>query len=146
MLGVGKDGGVRTLGNILWFFIAGWELFLGYAIAGLVGLVLIVTIPFAVASFRLAGFVVWPFGRTVVDKPTAGLGSAVGNVVWLVLFGWWLALIHIVTGLVLALTIIGIPLAIANWKMVPLALWPLGREVVPIEVAEYRDAFGVVGR
>lgn len=137
---------MRTLGNILWFFIAGWELFLGYAIAGLVGVVLIVTIPFAVASFRLAGFVVWPFGRTVVDKPTAGVGSTVGNVVWLVLFGWWLAVIHIVTGLFLAVTIIGIPLAIANWKMVPLALWPLGREVVPIEVAEYRDAFGVVSR
>jgi uncharacterized membrane protein YccF (DUF307 family) len=135
---------MRTLGNILWFFLAGWELFLGYAIAGLIAVVLIVTIPFGVASFRIAGYVVWPFGRTVVSKPTAGVGSAIGNVVWLVLFGWWLALIHVVTGALLAITIIGIPLAVANWKMVPLALWPLGREVVPIEVARYREAgFGM---
>lgn len=132
---------MRTLGNILWFFLAGWQLFLGYAVAGLIAVVLIVTIPFGVASFRIAGFVVWPFGRTVVSKPTAGVGSAIGNVVWLILFGWWLALMHIVTGLFLAITIIGIPLAVANWKMVPLALWPLGREVVPIEVAQMREAF-----
>jgi uncharacterized membrane protein YccF (DUF307 family) len=132
---------MRTLGNILWFFLAGWQLFLGYAVAGLVAVVLIITIPFGVASFRIAGFVVWPFGRTVVSKPTAGVGSAIGNVVWLILFGWWLALMHIVTGLFLAVTIIGIPLAVANWKMVPLALWPLGREVVPIEVAQMREAF-----
>jgi uncharacterized membrane protein YccF (DUF307 family) len=134
---------VRTLGNILWFFLAGWELFLGYAIAGLVGFILVITIPFGVAAWRIAGFVVWPFGRTVVTRPTAGVGSALGNILWLVLFGWWLAALHIVTGVVLAITIIGIPLAVANWKMVPLALWPLGREVVPVEVAEYRSAFQV---
>jgi uncharacterized membrane protein YccF (DUF307 family) len=134
---------VRTLGNILWFFIAGWGLFLAYAVAGLIAFVLIVTIPFAIASFRLAGYVVWPFGRTVVSKPTAGVGSAIGNVVWLVLFGWLIALVHLVTGLLLAITIIGIPLAVANWKMVPLALWPLGREVVPVEVASYREGYGV---
>lgn len=134
---------MRTLGNILWFFLAGWQLFLGYAIAGLVGFILIITIPFGVAAWRLAGYVVWPFGRTVVDKPTAGVGSTLGNILWVVLFGWWLALIHIITGVLLAITIIGIPLAIANWKMVPLAFWPLGRDVVPIEVAEYRSAFSV---
>lgn len=134
---------VRILGNILWFFLAGWELFLAYVVAGLIAFVLIVTIPFGVASFRLAGFVVWPFGRTVVTKQTAGVGSAIGNVVWLVLFGWWLALLHVITGLLLAITIIGIPLAIANWKMVPLALWPLGREVVPVEVAHMREGLSM---
>ncbi len=134
---------MRIIGNILWFFLAGWQLFLGYAVAGLIAFILIITIPFGVASFRLAGFVVWPFGRTVLTKPTAGVGSAIGNILWLVLIGWWLALVHVVTGLFLAITIIGIPFAVANWKMVPLALWPLGREVVPIEVAQYRDAFGV---
>lgn len=134
---------MRIIGNILWFFLAGWQLFLGYAIAGVIALILIVTIPFGIASFRLAGFVVWPFGRTVLTKQTAGVGSAIGNVLWLVLIGWWLALTHIITGAFLAITIIGIPFAVANWKMVPLALWPLGREVVPIEVARYRDAFGL---
>jgi uncharacterized membrane protein YccF (DUF307 family) len=136
-------GAMRTIGNILWFILAGLELFLAYVLAGLVAFVLIVTIPFGVAAFRMAGYVVWPFGRTVITKPTAGLGSAIGNVLWLVLFGWWLALAHIVTGLFLMVTIIGIPFGVANWKMVPLALWPLGREVVPLEVAEYRDAFGL---
>jgi uncharacterized membrane protein YccF (DUF307 family) len=134
---------VRILGNVLWFFIAGWELFLAYVIAGLIAFVLIITIPFGVASFRLAGYVVWPFGRTVVSKPSAGVGSAIGNVLWLVFVGWWLALVHIITGALLMITIIGIPFGIANWKMVPLALWPLGREVVPIEVAGYRDAFNL---
>ena len=136
-------GAMRTIGNILWFILAGLELFLAYVVAGLVAFVLVVTIPFGVAAFRMAGYVVWPFGRTVITKPTAGLGSAIGNVLWLVLFGWWLALAHIVTGLFLMVTIIGIPFGVANWKMVPLALWPLGREVVPLEVAEYRDAFGL---
>ena len=130
---------MRVLGNILWFFLAGWELFLAYAIAGLVAFILIITAPFGVASWRIAGFVVWPFGRTAVKKDSAGVGAALGNVLWAVLFGWWLALVHIVTGFFLAITIIGIPLAVANWKMVPLAFLPLGREVVPIEVAQYRE-------
>jgi uncharacterized membrane protein YccF (DUF307 family) len=140
---LGHNARVRILGNVLWFFLAGWELFIAYVVAGLVGFILIVTIPFGIASFRIAGYVVWPFGRTVVGKPTAGVGSAIGNVLWLVLFGWWLALTHIITGLLLAITIIGIPLAVANWKMVPLALWPLGREVVPIEVAQMREGFSM---
>ena len=134
---------MRTIGNVLWFIFAGLGLFVGYVVAGVIACVLIVTIPFGVAAFRMAGYVVWPFGRTVITKPTAGVGSAIGNVVWLLLFGWWLALGHIVTGLLLMVTIIGIPFGVANWKMVPLALWPLGREVVPLEVAEYRDAFGL---
>ena len=134
---------MRTIGNVLWFIFAGLGLFVGYIVAGVIACVLIVTIPFGVAAFRMAGYVVWPFGRTVITKPTAGVGSAIGNVVWLLLFGWWLALGHIVTGLLLMVTIIGIPFGVANWKMVPLALWPLGREVVPLEVAEYRDAFGL---
>lgn len=136
-------GLMRTIGNVLWFIFAGLGLFVGYVVAGVIACVLIVTIPFGVAAFRMAGYVVWPFGRTVITKPTAGVGSAIGNVVWLLLFGWWLALGHIVTGLLLMVTIIGIPFGVANWKMVPLALWPLGREVVPLEVAEYRDAFGL---
>lgn len=134
---------MRTIGNVLWFIFAGLGLFVGYVVAGVIACVLIVTIPFGVAAFRMAGYVVWPFGRTVITKPTAGVGSAIGNVVWLLLFGWWLALGHVVTGLLLMVTIIGIPFGVANWKMVPLALWPLGREVVPLEVAEYRDAFGL---
>jgi uncharacterized membrane protein YccF (DUF307 family) len=126
---------MRTLGNVLWFLLAGLWLAIGYVVAGLVGFILIVTIPFGIASFRLAGYVVWPFGRTVVWKRDAGLWSVIGNVVWIVVVGWELALAHLAAGLLLCVTIIGIPFGVACWKMVPLALVPLGREVVPIEAA-----------
>lgn len=121
------------MANILWFVLAGLWLALLYAVAGVVACVLIVTIPFGIASFRLAGYVIWPFGRTVVWRREAGVWSAIGNVLWVVLLGWELALAHAVTGLLLCITIVGIPLAVANWKMIPLALLPLGREIVPIQ-------------
>ncbi|MGH3331654.1 MAG: YccF domain-containing protein [Nocardioidaceae bacterium] len=133
---------MRTLGNILWFLLAGLWLAIGYAVAGLVAFVLIVTIPFGIASFRLAGYVVWPFGRTVVWRRDAGFWSLVGNVVWILVLGWELALVHLVAGLLLCITIIGIPFGIACWKMVPLALAPLGREVVPVD-AVARDPYAV---
>jgi uncharacterized membrane protein YccF (DUF307 family) len=121
---------MRTLLNIIWFVLSGFWLALGYALAGVVMTVLIVTIPFAVASFRLAGFVLWPFGRTVVRKPSAGAGSAIGNVLWFLLAGLWIALAHAATAIALAVTIIGIPLAIANLKLALVALAPLGKEIV----------------
>jgi len=133
---------VRTLGNILWFLLAGLWLAIGYAVAGLVAFILIITIPFGIASFRLAGYVIWPFGRTVVWQREAGLWSVIGNVLWIVVVGWELAIAHLVAGLLLCVTIIGIPLGVACWKMVPLALLPLGREVVPIGAAG-RDPYGV---
>ncbi len=133
---------MRTVGNILWFVLAGFWLALGYVVAGIVSFLLIITIPFGIASFRLAGYVIWPFGRTVVWKPQAGVWSVIGNVVWVILFGWELALGHLVAGALLCLTIIGIPFGIASWKMVPLALLPLGRSVVPIDSVG-RDPYGV---
>jgi uncharacterized membrane protein YccF (DUF307 family) len=133
---------VRIIGNVLWFLLAGIWLAIGYAAAGLVAFVLIVTIPFGIASFRLAGYVVWPFGRTVVWRREAGFWSAVGNVVWVVVVGWGLALAHLAVGLLLCLTIIGIPFGVACWKMVPLALLPLGRRVVPVELVGH-DAYGL---
>lgn len=125
-------GRVRTVGNIVWFALAGLWLAIGYAVAGALAFVLIVTIPFGIAAFRLAGFVVWPFGRTVVRRTDAGAWSLIGNVVWILVFGWELVLVHLVAGLLLCLTVIGVPFGIACWKMVPLALLPLGSRVVPI--------------
>src|SRR5690606_8620865 len=90
----------------------------------------VVTIPWAIASFRIARYSLWPFGRQVVDRPTAGLGSLLGNVVWVVLAGWWLAIGHILSGILLCLTIIGIPMGIADFKLVPVSLMPLGKEIV----------------
>ncbi|MFY1655172.1 YccF domain-containing protein [Solwaraspora sp. WMMB762] len=125
---------MRVILNLLWLiFGGGIVLGLGYAVAALVCFVLIVTIPFGVASLRLAYYSLWPFGRTLVAKPGAGIGSGLANILWVVLAGWWLALTHIVTGVTLCLTVIGIPFGIANFKLVPAAFWPLGREVVDVE-------------
>jgi uncharacterized membrane protein YccF (DUF307 family) len=121
---------VRTLLNVIWLVFSGFWLAVGYAVAGVVMMILIVTIPFGVAAFRLAGFVLWPFGRTIVRKPSAGAGSAIGNVVWFLLAGVWIAVAHVLTAFALALTIIGIPLAIANLKLAAVAIAPLGKEVV----------------
>jgi uncharacterized membrane protein YccF (DUF307 family) len=121
---------MRILLNIIWLVLAGVWLAIGYALAGLIMFILIITIPFGVQAFKLANYSLWPFGRTVVKKPTAGTASVIGNVIWLVFGGWWLALGHLVTAFLLAITIIGIPLAYANVKLIPIALWPFGREIV----------------
>ena len=121
---------MRLLANIIWFALAGLWLFIGYAFAALLCFILIITIPFGVAALRIAFFGVWPFGRAVVPQPGKGLGSSLGNVLWFILGGWWLALMHLITGLLLCLTIIGIPLGLANFKLIPISLLPLGTRVV----------------
>lgn len=123
---------VRLLLNVIWLVFGGFWLFLGYVLAGVLLCIPIITIPWALASFRIASYALWPFGRTVVVKESAGVGSFLGNVLWFVLAGWWLALAHIVSGVVLFVTIIGIPLAIADFKMIPISLAPLGKDIVPI--------------
>jgi len=126
---------VRTLLNIIWLVLSGFWMFLGYMAAGVLLCVLILTIPWGIASFRIGLYALWPFGRTIVSKPGAGVGAFLGNLVWVVLAGWWLALGHIVTGIAMCLTIIGIPLGIASFKMVPISLVPLGKDIVPIPQA-----------
>jgi uncharacterized membrane protein YccF (DUF307 family) len=121
---------VRTLLNLIWLVFGGFWLAIGYAVAGIVFCVLIVTIPLGVAAFRMASYALWPFGRAVVRTEGAGAGSAVLNVVWIVLAGWWLALGHVVTAVAQAITIIGIPLAVANLKMLPVSLVPYGKRIV----------------
>ena len=93
--------------------------------------VFIITIPFGIASFRLAAYVLWPFGRTVVRRPAAGAASTIGNVLWFVLIGLWMAIAHLISGILLCLTIIGIPLGIGNFKLAAVAIAPLGKEIVP---------------
>ena len=129
------------IGNVLWLVLAGFWLAIGYVVAGVLACVLIVTIPFGIASFRLASFVVWPFGRTTRWRREAGIWSVLGNVVWIVFFGWELALIHLAAGLLLMVTVIGIPFGVACWKMIPLSLVPLGREIVPVSAGH--DPYGL---
>ena len=125
---------VRFILNVLWFiFGSGFLLAIAYGFAALICFVLIVTIPFGIASLRLAVYSLWPFGRTLVTKPSAGMASGAANVIWVIVAGWWLALSHIVAGIGLCLSIIGIPFGIANFKLVPVAFWPLGRDIVDLD-------------
>ena len=121
---------MRFILNVIWLLLAGFWLAVGYVLAGIVACLLIITIPFGIAAFRIAGYTVWPFGRIVMRRDDAGVGSAVGNILWVLLFGWWLALAHLITGIALCITIIGIPLGLANFKLIPVSLTPLGREIV----------------
>ena len=121
---------MRTLLNIIWVITGGIWLSLGYFFFGLLACVLVVTIPAGVASFRMANYALWPFGRTVVEKPGAGAMSGLSNVMWFFVAGLWLAAGHIATAAAQAVTIIGIPLAIANVKMIPVTCFPFGKEIV----------------
>lgn len=121
---------MKTILNVIWLVFSGFWLFLGYLLAAAVMCVLIVTIPWGIASARIGVYALWPFGKTVVEKSTAGIGSLLGNVIWVVLAGWWIALTHIFSGVLLCITVIGIPFGIANFKMVPVALMPLGKVIV----------------
>jgi len=126
---------MRILLNVIWLIFGGLPLALGYALAGLLMCILIITIPFGIQAFKMASFTIWPFGRTLIKREEAGAGSVIGNVIWILLAGWWLAIGHLVTAVVQAITIIGIPLAIANVKLIPISLWPFGREIVSVEEA-----------
>jgi len=125
---------MRTILNVIWFVLCGLWMAIGYALAGLLCFLLfflVVTIPFGIAAFRIASYVLWPFGRTIAPRRESGVGSLIGNIIWIVLFGWWLAIGHLVTGVLLCLTVIGIPLGLANFKIIPISLVPLGVRIVP---------------
>lgn len=121
---------MKTLANLLWFALHGLWAFLSYVLAGALFCLTIIGIPFGLASFRLASFVIWPFGRTVIHSPTRGLASGLGNGLWFVFAGLWIAIVHVFGGLLLCLTVIGIPFGIQAFKMAGLAIAPLGRQVV----------------
>jgi uncharacterized membrane protein YccF (DUF307 family) len=131
---------MRLLLNIIWLVLAGFWMALAYVLAALICFILIITIPFGFAAMRIALFALWPFGRTVVRRSDAGVASGIGNILWFLLCGWWLALTHLITGVALCLTIIGIPLGLANFKLIPVSLLPLGREIVSTEEAHAINA------
>jgi uncharacterized membrane protein YccF (DUF307 family) len=129
---------MRLILNIFWLIFGGLELALAYAIAGVICCILIVTIPFGIASFRIANYSLWPYGRTLVRDADAGVASTIGNVIWLIFAGWWLAIGHIILAIAQFVSIIGIPLAFANLKLVPVSLVPLGRRIVDADSAMVR--------
>jgi uncharacterized membrane protein YccF (DUF307 family) len=126
--------------NVIWLIFCGLWMAIAYVLAGLLAFVLIITIPFGIAAFRIAGYVLWPFGRTIDRHPRAGIASVIGNVLWIIFFGWWLAVGHLVSGVLLCLTIIGIPLGVASFKMAGAALVPFGREIVSLPAGTYAPA------
>jgi uncharacterized membrane protein YccF (DUF307 family) len=123
---------MRVIGNLIWLLFGGLWMALGYAVAALIMFVLIITIPFGIQALKLASFSLWPFGRTLVRRRSAGAVHVVGNVIWFVLAGWWIALGHLISAVFSALTIIGIPFAIAHLKLAGTAFWPFGHEILPI--------------
>ncbi len=127
--------------NILWMIFGGVWMAVGWLVAAAIMAITIIGIPWAWAAFNIASYALLPFGRRAVsraeylgrdDVGTGPLGF-VGNIVWLVLAGWWLALGHLLTAIVLAVTIIGIPFAWAHLKLAGIALWPIGKEIVPVD-------------
>lgn len=134
--------------NLLWIVFGGLWMAVGWLIAGVIMVITIIGIPWARAAFNIASYTLLPFGRVALSREEAmgredlgtGLLGAIGNLIWLVLAGWWLALGHIVTAIGLAVTIIGIPFAWAHIKLVPISLWPIGKTIVSSEEAERRRA------
>ena len=129
---------MRTILNVIWLVLCGFWMAIAYAVAGLICFLfffLVITIPFGIAAFRIAGYVLWPFGRTIEQRRSAGIGSLIGNILWIIFLGWELALGHLIAGVLLCLTIIGIPLGLANFKIIPISLLPLGVRIVPTDRA-----------
>ena len=125
---------MRVILNVIWLVLCGIWMSIAYVVAALVCFLLfflIITIPFGIAALRIANYVLWPFGRTIEPRRDAGVGSLIGNIIWIIVAGWWLAVGHLVTGVALCLTIIGIPLGLANFKIIPVSLLPLGVRIVP---------------
>ena len=126
--------------NLLWFVLGGFWVGLSWLLAGLLMIVTIIGIPWAGAAFTIAGFSFWPFGRTAVDRRVVsgrqdvgtGMLGLVGNIIWFLLAGWWLALSHLTIAVVQAVTIIGIPFAWQHVKLAILAIAPIGKEIVPV--------------
>ena len=125
---------MATIGNILWFILGGFLAVLGYAIGGVLMCLTIVGIPFGVQAFKLAGAVFAPFGKKVVERDNAGgCVSVVLNIIWILLPGLELAITHLVLAALLAVTLVGIPFALQHVKLIPLALMPFGRHLVPAD-------------
>lgn len=123
---------MRALLNIIWFILGGLWLSITYVLIGLLMFLPIITIPWAIASFRIASYVIWPFGRTVVSRADRGVASTIGNIIWIVVAGIPIVIAHVTTAAAQAITIIGIPLALANLKIIPISFAPLGKVIVPV--------------
>ena len=134
-----QNEAMRVLGNVLWLVLNGLWMALSWVIVGLLLSVTIILLPFGRQCFKLANYALWPFGRTTVRSANAVTGGAIGNILWFIP-GLFLAAGYAFSGILLCLTIIGIPFGIQSFKFVPLALFPFGKEIVRSD--DLRDALG----
>ena len=124
--------------NILWIVFGGLWMAVGWIVAAVIMAITIIGLPWARAAFNIASYTLLPFGRKAVSRAehlgTRDIGTGtfglLGNIVWLVLAGWWLALGHLLTAILWAVTIVGIPFAWAHLKLAGIALWPIGKTIV----------------
>lgn len=124
--------------NVLWIVFGGVWMAAGWLLAAVIMAITIIGLPWARSALTIAIYTFLPFGNTVVDRPQSPVGGTlgfVGNLIWLVLAGWWLALGHLITAFGLAITIIGLPFAWAHLKLAGISLWPVGKEVISQEEA-----------
>lgn len=121
---------MSLIGNIIWLIFGGFLTGLGYIISGLILCLTLIGIPFGWQSIKLGFATMTPFGRQIIEEPGASsLLTTVFNVIWLLFFGWEIALSHAIWGLLLFITIVGIPFAKQHFKLLPLSLFPFGREL-----------------
>lgn len=123
---------MKTLGNLIWFLFGGWAIALEYFASGLALCLTIIGIPFGLQVFKLGILAIWPFGQqAVVTGQTSGCLSMIMNVIWFFVGGIWIALTHLIFGLLFCITIIGIPFGMQHFKLMSVALTPFGRAIVP---------------
>src|SRR5277367_3465180 len=131
--------------NILWIVFGGLWMAVGWVIAAIIMAITIIGLPWAWSAINIASYTLMPFGRKAVSRAEysghdfgTGPFGLLGNIIWLVLAGWWLALAHLITAVMLAITIVGVPFAWAHLKLAGIALWPIGKEIVPSDTAPLR--------
>lgn len=130
---------VSLLLNILWIVLGGFWMAVGWMVAAVLMAITIIGIPWARAAMNIAGYTLFPFGQRAISRDLvtgrADIGTGplgvIGNIIWFILAGWWLALGHLGTALLMAITIVGLPFAWAHLKLAGIALWPIGKTIVP---------------
>jgi uncharacterized membrane protein YccF (DUF307 family) len=141
---------LRLIGNLLWLFFGGLESALGWFIACIICAITIVGIPWARACFNIGLFTLWPFGSEAVDRRVlygekdlgTGVFGVLGNIVWFIVAGWWLAVMHLFFAMLMLVTIVGIPFAVAHWRLASMAVFPIGKAIVPKSDA-YKDGLRI---
>lgn len=119
---------MSILGNLLWILFGGFIASLGWLLAGIICCITIIGIPFGLQCFKIAGFVLAPFGKDIVSGRFGAMGL-LGNILWIVFLGWELAIGHLVIGLLFCITLIGIPFGLQHFKLARLALLPFGARI-----------------